>query len=205
MKRTHLVLAWLMAFFLWGCQPEDPKATIVSRIKEASKLSTVEYVITKVVVGTQEKRFLKIVKLKNSVFLANTEATLKLGVDLSKLGPGDVEVNGAAVTITLPPVEVINFSYPAESFEVDEEYSKDNWFNQFTPENIDAFYEEAEIDIREKINFLPLRSSAESKTRLLVKGLLQTAGYKEIYIDFDTTATDLLYVPSGQVENTQDN
>lgn len=191
----------LITLALLSCQPENPQSTIVSRIKEASKLSTVEYVITKVVVGSQEKKFLQVVKLKNSVFLAQTEATLKLGVDLSKLTPDDVEfLEPNGISITLPAVEVLNFSYPAEKFEVDENYSQDTWYNQFTPENIDAFYEDAEVDIRRKVNYLPLRGTAESKTRLFVTGLLRQAGYDNIYIQFDTTSAPLLTIPSGEVQ-----
>lgn len=198
------IIKWVGSLWLAGmlvsCQSDDPKTTIVSRIKQASKLSTVEYVMTKVVVGSQDKKFLGIIKLKNSVFLAQTEATLKLGIDLSKLTPDKVVLDGSSVYVTLPPVEVINFSYPAEKFEVDEDYSQDSWFNSFTPETIDAFYEAAEVDIREKINFLPLRESTEDKTKLLVEGLLRQAGFQEVYIDFDTTSVDLLTIPVAQVD-----
>ena len=202
MRLSRLMLGLALSTTLWSCQPEDDqKSVIVSRIKEASKLSTVEYVITKVVVGSQEKKFLRVISLNNSVFLANTEATLKLGVDLSKLRPDDVVVKDNMVSITLPPVEVINFSYPAEKFEVDEDFSQDTWYNSFTPQTIDQFYEQAELDIREKVNYLPLRSSAESKTRLFVEGLLRQAGYNEIFVQFDTTSTDLLVIPAGQIDD----
>ena len=58
-------------------------------------------------------------------FLAHSKAIVKAGVDLEKLRKQDVDIEGKSISLKLPPVEVINFSYPSDHFMMDTLISTD--------------------------------------------------------------------------------
>lgn len=134
----------------------------------------------------QDKKLLFLVNLNTATFLAHTEATVKTGIDLSKLREKNVTISGDRISLTLPPVEVINFSYPAEKFEIDPEFTTEKVFlNHISIETIDELYRQGELEIRKSLSYLGVAEATENKTRLLVESLLKTLGYKEVYIEFE--------------------
>ena len=109
LSRKAIILFILIIAF--SCKQND-RAIVVSRIKAASKLATVEFTVDKVVFATKDKKFLGIIRLNQAAFLAYTQAYIKTGIDLYKLKPEDVEIYGKIIYLLLTTVEVINFSYP---------------------------------------------------------------------------------------------
>ena len=197
------ILLSLGGLFLFsGCQTEDNsnRALVISQIQNASKLSTVEYVVSKIVIGRKEKKLLGF-PLRDASFLATTEASIKVGIDLAKITSDDVEEDGDKITIQLPPVEVINFSYPAEKFKVDSDLSKDWDFNSINVEDMDFYFREAELDIRENLPRLGIYNTAQSRTRIFIENLLKRAGYKEIYIHYGSTEAE---APEKEAEEALD-
>lgn len=176
-----------------GCDKVLPhRAMVVSKIRDVSKLASVEFVVTKMVMATKEKRFLRLVKLNDATFFAQTEATIKVGIDLSKLNEEDITIENNKIKLTLPPVEVLNFSYPADKFHVDEDYSNTNPFgNKLGIEDIDKIYQDAQLQVMRDANFLGLRSTAESKTIMLLNNLLEKIGFEEVYVQFKESTTPL--------------
>ena len=166
-----------------GCK-ERERFLVVSKIKQASKLATTETVIDKIVFGTSEKRLLGIVRLNTARFAAYSKAIIKTGIDLNKLRPEDIVINSKRIEVKLPYVEVINFSYPFNSFKIDDSITEDKFLNRIDIYDQENFYRLAELDIRNNLKYTGIREATEQKTRLLMEGLLKNLGYEEIYITF---------------------
>jgi hypothetical protein len=179
-----------------SCKNEPDRSLVISKLKNTAKLSTVEYIVTKVVSARIDKRF-----SADDYFFAETEATIKAGIDLEKLREEDVEIDGKKISLKLPPIEILNFSYPSEGFKVIEAYTDDNslfkW-NSLSVETKDDLYRQAEADIRESLNDLGITKTAEHNTKLLLNKILVLSGYEEIYIDF-REGPEKLVTPDQQI------
>lgn len=172
-----------LIFSFSACQ-KDERALIVGKIKSANQLATTEFTIDKVVFGTREKRLLRLIKLNEARFLAYSQAMIKTGIDLNELKPDDITIEGEMIAIELPAVEVLNFSYPAERFRMDKEISDNAFLNQLTIEDYEYFFRQAELDIRQNLQYLGLIEATEEKTIALMQKMLNLLGYREIYISF---------------------
>jgi hypothetical protein len=173
-----------MAIVLVSCR--DDRGLVVGKIKKASKLATTEFTIDKVVYGVKRKKLLWVVKLNEANFVAHSQAIVKAGVNLDKLKPEDVNIEGKRISITLPHIEIINFSYPAESFRMDTLISGNAFLNNISLADQEQFFQDAETDIRNSLKYMDIIKTTEKKTTLLLETMLKTIGYQEIYIDFKT-------------------
>lgn len=178
----RLVFCLFISLMIVSCR--DDRGLVVGKIKKASKLATTEFTIDKIVYGVKRKRLLWVVKLNEAKFLAHSKAIVKAGVDLEKLQKNDVDIQGKSISLKLPHVEVINFSYPAELFEKDSLISTDAFLNRISLEDQESFFQDAEIDIRNSLKHMDIVEATEKKTRLMLENMLRTLGYQEIYIDF---------------------
>jgi hypothetical protein len=88
------------------------------------------------------------------------------------------------ISIELPHVQVLSFSYPSEKFKIDSSITRDAFLNDITVYDIEYYYQLAEIDIRNKLQYMGVKEATENKTRLFIEGLLRNIGYEEIYISF---------------------
>ena len=172
----------LMLLISTSCSRKPDRAQVISKLKNSAKLATVEYIVTKVISAKDKNWF-----AKDAYFFAETEATIKAGIDLEKLKEEDVKITGHRISISLPAVEIINFSYPAEGFRVIEKYSDDaaifKW-NSIDVKDKDELYRQGEEYIRENFNNLGIKESAQTNTRALLKKILTLSGFEEIYIEF---------------------
>jgi len=196
---TRLASTLLLLLLLAGCK-ERQRAIVVSKIKQASKLATTETVIDKIVFGTSDKRLLGIIRLNQARFAAKSTAIIKSGVDLNKLEPDDIKIEGNRIDIELPHVEVINFSYPFKLFDIDESITQDKFLNDIDIYDQENFYRLAEIDIRNNLKYTGIQKATEEKTRLLMEGLLKNLGYEEIYISFKASGQLIPEVEMNETE-----
>jgi len=182
MRWRSLFVLSLSALLLISCRQD--KGYVVGKIKKASKLSTTEFRIDKIVFGVKDKRLLWLVKLNDAQFLAYSKAIIKAGIDLEQLQEGDVRIEGSKISLTLPAVQVINFSYPAESFKRDSLISKNAFLNKVSLADQEAFFQDAETEIRNNLKYLDIVPTTERKTALMLETMLRVLGYEEIYIEF---------------------
>jgi len=170
--------------FLLSCQT-DQRALVVGKIQSASKLATTEFTVDKIVHGSKVKKISWVIKLNEARFLAYSQAKIKAGIDLTKLKADDIIIEGQSIQIELPPVEVINFSYPPSKFKIDYEISDTKKFlNEITVEDQEKFFQDAETDIRNNLEYMGIAKTTQQHTKTMLTGLLKTLGYKEIYISF---------------------
>ncbi len=177
-----LLFVITISIFLTSCQ--DDRGMVVGKIKKASKLSTTEFTIDKIVYGVKRKKLLWVVNLNDAKFVAHSQAIVKAGINLDKLKAEDVKIEGKRIELKLPHVEVINFSYPAERFVMDKMISKDAFLVNISLKEQEQYFQDAEIDIRNSLKFMDIVKTTERKTRVLIENMLRTVGYEEIYIDF---------------------
>lgn len=172
----------VMMIMLLSCK--EDRGLVVGKVKKASKLATAEFTIDKIVYGVKRKRLLWAVKLSDSKFLAHSQAVIKAGVNLQKLKKEDVDIQDKMISLKLPAVEVINFSYPSEKFHQDSLISGDAFLNKISLDEQEEYFQDAETDIRNNLQFMGIVETTEKKTRLMLETLLKTMGYQEIYIEF---------------------
>lgn len=184
--RTLVILLGLS--LLVACQT-DQRALVVGKIQAASKLATTEFTVDKIVHGSKTKRFMWTIKLNEARFLAYSQAVIKTGIDLNKLTYEDIKIEGQRIELSLPPVEVINFSYPPDRFKLDTELTDPRKFlNKISLEDQEKFFRDAETDIRNNLEYMGIVETTQQHTRTLLTGLLRSLDYTEIYITFKSDA-----------------
>ena len=183
MKKVYFFI--LISLAVFSCKnKEDERYIVVSKIKSVAKLATTETIIDKVVLGTQEKKLLGVIKLNTSYFAANTKATLLSGIDLNDLKPEDIKISDKRIEVTLPHVQVLNFSYPFSEYKIDSSITRNAFLNKMDVLDHEKFYMMAELDIRNNLQYTGIKTSTENNTRILIEGLLKNLEYEEIYISF---------------------
>jgi Protein of unknown function (DUF4230) len=182
-KKTLLFLVIILGFA--SCRKDKNRYLAISKIQTASKLATTETTLDKIIFGSQERKFLGMIRLNETRFVAYSKATVKTGIDLSKLRPEDVKITESRIEVALPAVEVLDFSYPSSSFRIDSNITDTHAFlNNLDIKDFEEFYQMAEIDIRNNLSHMGIKDATEQKTRILMIGLLKNLGYEEIYISF---------------------
>lgn len=199
--RSVLWTISLMLVLLACKNKEDQRYIVVSKVKSAAKLATTETIIDKVVLGTQEKKLLGLIKLNKAYFAANTQATILSGVDLNKLAPEDIKIEGKRIEIDLPHVEVLNFSYPFSKYEIDSSVTRNAFLNRMDVMDHEKFYMLAELDIRNNLQYTGVQQATENNTRSIIEGILKNLDYEEIYITFKEGELITPIDPDGTIEN----
>jgi hypothetical protein len=179
------IVCFVLLFFAFtSCKKEEKRYLVISKVKSAAKLATTETHIDKIIFGTQEKRLLWIIHLNEAKFVAYSEATVKSGIDLEKIHPEDVKIKDKKIEILLPPVEVLDFSYPFSKYRIDSNITQNAFLNTLDIQDHEYFYQQAELDIRNNLEYSGIKQATELKTRVLLTTLLKNLGYEEIYITF---------------------
>nr|WKN36452.1 DUF4230 domain-containing protein [Tunicatimonas sp. TK19036] len=185
---TYLILILLSWGLLYSCQ-KDERGLVVGKIQSASDLATTEFTVDKIVHGTKTKKIAWFIKLSEARFLAYSQAKIKAGIDLSEIQERDIVIDRKKITLQLPSVKVINFSYPPSSFQEDSLISDPSAFlNTISVADQEVFFREAELDIRNNLEYMGIVETTQEHTRTLLTQLLRNLGYEEIYLTFKTNS-----------------
>jgi hypothetical protein len=187
MSKIKVLVLIMILTGLTGCQIRSKSGIVISKLSKVSKLSTVEVVLTKYVYDIEELRsFWNRIFGIDKIFLSRTEATVKFGVDLSKIQPEDILIRGTMISMELPPVEVTNFSYPAEQFKIDQDITDINpdKIDETLARTIDKLYQAAELDIWMRLDQLGIHKTVEERTTMLLQNILGNMGFDEIHIKY---------------------
>lgn len=157
----------------------------ISTVQSVSKLAALEVKLDKMLFATKEKKLFGFllggIKIGETSYIADTEATLLIGIDAGKMRGEDVKVSLGKISLLLPPIEILDFSYPAASFIDNNLYTKDH---NFKVEDKEKVYQEGEREIRALLPYLKLEKKAQEKTKLILVPILANMGFEEIDIDF---------------------
>lgn len=186
----------LLLFLCFGCKKPKSEVELADALRNASSLVAAEYVFSKVVVATQNRKLLDVIPLNQATFLANSEAVLKTGIDVNKLNASDIQIKGGQINIELPPIEVIDFAYPANKFVENKEYTHLHPFaNNLSISDLDLIFQEAQIQLIESIDHLDIVETSENKVSMVVTNLLQLEGFERVFVSFRKSDSPLLAVP----------
>ncbi len=180
--RAKIAMVILCSIILVSCK--DKRYFTVSKVKDAAKLATTETIIDKIVIGNEEKKILRIITIGRARFVCYTQAIVKAGIDLRKVKENDIAIEGKKISLYLPSVEVINFSYPFDKFKVDRVLQDNDLFAKIDIKEMEELYRQSEIDIRILLPYTDIVETTERKTTQMLEILLKTLGYKEIYITY---------------------
>lgn len=147
-------------------------ATLLTQVQGLSQLTTVKYVMEKVVV-------LEDVKLygENRVILV-AHGVAKAGIDLAKLRPADIQVEGRKVIIRLPPATIFDVYLDENQTQVLEHSTGLlRWFDKDLQQNARREGLEA---IRRNARYTGIIDDANQRARQLLTGLFQQMGFAQV-------------------------
>ena len=185
LKRQFLSIAtfFTIVCFLISCK-QDERGLVIGKIQQASDLVVTEFVVDKVVFGKKKKNIL-FIPVNEASFLAYSRAKIKTGINLERIREADIQIEGKKITLILPTIEVINFSYPPEDFVEDSLISNPKRFlNSINLEDQETFFRLAELDIRDQLPYMGLVETSQNHARKLMFTLLKSFEFEEIFIHF---------------------
>jgi hypothetical protein len=150
-------------------------ATLLQQVQTLSELVTVQYVIEKVVVVEDVKW---IAGLGENRVLMVAHGIVKAGLDLSRLGPGDLRVLEKRVIINLPPPEI------TESF-LDEKQTRvversTGFLRSFDKDLEQTARQNALEDIRRAALSGGILKDADTRARAQLTNLFRQLGFEQV-------------------------
>ena len=199
-KHLSKAVAFCLTLLLFACH-NDERALVVGKIQSAGDLVTSEFTVDKVVFGRKTKNLMWF-KFNEANFMAYSQAKIKTGIDLTKIQEKDIVISGDKIDLKLPPIEVINFSYPPGSFVEDSLISDPKVFlNKINLEDQEEFFRLAELDIRNNLQYMGIVKTSQDHMRQMFHLMLRSLGYREIYISFKN---DELLIPRVNLSEQSD-
>ena len=167
-------------------------ATVIQQIQALSQLVTVSFVMEKVV-ALEDVKWLEGWGTSRVLLLAHGE--VKAGVDLSKLGPGDVRISEKSASITLPPAQILDAFLDEQQTQVIERTT--GLLRAFDKGMESSARQLALDDIKRAARRAGIVKKADERARLQLANLLHQLGFEKVdiqgpsYIDAITPAVDL--------------
>jgi Protein of unknown function (DUF4230) len=174
-----LLLLFTLSSFA-ACQTAETRKQDVLGLKEMGELATTSYTITKIVKANDNKTWYKIGDRK---ILISCKATIKAGIDLSKLTDDQIVVSGDQIKLYLQPPHLISLNMLPNDIKV--EHEEIGVFRQgFSNADRDQLLAQAETQIKSSIADLGILKTSEDHTRLFLTKFLQNAGFRDVQIIF---------------------
>jgi Protein of unknown function (DUF4230) len=129
------VLVILVVLLLWfgyrpfikpGLVDVDPSSIVVRQVRDVSELTTATFEMDAVVPVSEKGLFILASKL---LYIAH--GNIRVGVNLNEFQAGNVEVEGNKITVTLPPLKILDSKLDLEHSSV---YSYDRGFLGWGPD-----------------------------------------------------------------------
>ncbi|MCQ2278027.1 MAG: DUF4230 domain-containing protein [Bacteroidales bacterium] len=157
-----------------------PQPITAESMLDFSKLSTVEYTVSKVV-SAQDHSLLQIFGDKRILF--TTTSTLKAGINMAKLSDEDITIKGKSISIMFPAPEIVSMNMDIENIDV--AYEETTGLRAgFTDELRNSLLEQGECDIIANADSLGIFVDAKRFATEFFKGFLEQAGYEDINIQY---------------------
>ncbi len=177
---TGLGLLHLMGILRGGrTQLNVDQPTVVRQIQQLQRLETVSYTMDKIISGEHGNAYLP-------KFLAGDRLLLVVhgevvgGINLARLQPGDVLIQGQRVSIHLPPVEVLSTRIDNARTRV---YSRDTGLFSSPDPNLESeVREEAERQLLQAALQDGILKIAGDNARSTISGMLKGFGFREVDI-----------------------
>ncbi len=151
--------------------------TVVRQIQQLRRLETVSFTMDKIISGEHESPYLPKFLVSDRLLLV-VHGEVIAGVDLSKLQPGDVSLQGQSISLRLPRPEILVIRLDNSQTRV---YSRDTGLFSSPDPNLESeVRQEAERQLREAAIQGDILKTADSNSRLTISSLLQGLGFPNV-------------------------
>lgn len=154
-------------------------AAILQQVQNLSQLVTVKYVLQKAV-GREEPAESTLGKLftgQNRVVIL-AHGVVKAGVDLQRLQPGDLEVDGGRIALRLPPAQIFDAYLDDQKTEVLERTT--GLFRPFDAQLEQSVRAAAVDDLRRAARNNGILKDADDRAREQLHALLRQLGFDQV-------------------------
>jgi hypothetical protein len=176
-------MRWLPLIYLLlfsACARKPAPQDIVLQLRELNELATVEYTVSKIVKASDDQTWYKVGDRK---ILMSCRATVKDGIDLNRLSPSAIRVDGKKVSIDLPAAQILSVIVRPE--EIRTEYEEVGLFrSDFTAAERNSLMAQGEAQIRRQVAETGILRDAESQAGIALGNLFRSMGFSEVSIRF---------------------
>jgi len=156
---------------------DTSQPTVVQQIQKLQRLETVRFTMEKIVSGERDVEYLPKWLVGDRLLLV-VEGEAVAGVDLGKLRPADVVVNGRTVSVTLPPAEIFSTRIDNERTRV---YSRETGlFSSLDPQLETDVRRQAERQLREAAMQGKILDHANENARTTLTSFLRGLGFEQV-------------------------
>lgn len=176
-----MILILLFAF-VTGCADKMPtQQQEILALKEMNELVTVEYVVSKIIKANDNKTWYK---LGDRKILMTCQATLKGGIDFSKLDESRIAINDKTITLVLPRATLFSINIRPEDIKV--AYEEVGPLRaEFSSQERDQLATQAQVQIQNSADSLGVLKTAEANASIFVSSFLRNLGYEKVTVTFD--------------------
>lgn len=175
-------LALIAGLFLGRLFPSSARpligntATVITQIQSLAHLVTVKYVFEKVVVIEDARWY------GQNRLLMVAHGVAKAGVDLQKVRPADVRVQGRRISLTLPKPQLVDVYLDEGKTEILERTT--GVLRMFDQQMEQDARRQAVDALRKSARAGGILKDAEDRTRLQIAAMARVAGFDEVTIEF---------------------
>ena len=160
-----------------GLRFDPSPPSVVRQVRGLQRLETVVYAMDKIVAGGYENRFLPHMLAGDRLLLV-VYGDVTAGVDLGRLEPSDVKVDGRAVTLTLPAAEIFSTRLDNGKTRV---YSRETGlFSSVDPNLESQVRQEAEKQVRQAALDGGILSTAAANAATTLRSFLKGLGFEDV-------------------------
>ena len=158
---------------------DTSRPSVVQRIQELQRLETVVFAIDKIVSGGYESKYMPRF-LAGDRLLLIVYGDVTAGVDLGRLDPANVKVEGKSVQLMLPAAELFSTRIDNERTRV---YSRETGlFSSVDPQLETEVRKEAERQIRQAALDAGVLKTALTNATTTLKAFLHSLGFERVEI-----------------------
>jgi hypothetical protein len=182
-----LTVAALLAVLVLRRGSSSPRIantpTVILQIQSLSELVTVKYVIEKVVFAETPKTTTidQLLPGRDDKLILLAHGIVKAGVDLSRIKPDDVEVNGQSIRITIPRAVVTDQYLDENSTQVLDRRA--GLLRKYDQKLEQQARQEAVAQIVRAARQNGIEREANDRARLQLSLLLKSLGYKNVEVE----------------------
>jgi hypothetical protein len=174
---TGTGLLSLLRAYRGGTLIHIDQPTVVRQIRQLQRLETVSFTMDKIISGEHDSPYLPKFLVSDRLLLV-VHGEVIAGVDLSKLQPADVVVQGQSISLRLPQAQILVTRLDNAQTRV---YSRDTGLFSSPDPNLESeVRQEAERQLQEAAMQGDILKTADGNARCTISSLLQGLGFKEV-------------------------
>jgi hypothetical protein len=174
---TGTGLLSLLRAYRGGTLIHIDQPTVVRQIQQLQRLETVSFTMDKIISGEHDSPYLPKFLVSDRLLLV-VHGEVIGGVDLSKLQPNDVVVQGQSISLHLPQAQILVTRLDNAQTRV---YSRDTGLFSSPDPNLESeVRQEAERQLQEAAMQGEILKTADGNARTTISSLLQGLGFKKV-------------------------